>query len=161
MGDPFCERFGSMCLRLGPPQHPSIQWGFQKETYRISNIKRLRHINHQKFQVPKMEVLNLIRLFLGWILGESSERFFSKAATFVHIDHGTTSTISLYFNLLNSELDMLEWPFRKNMCKSSIYQHMSRWWFQIIICYFLPQFREDFPFDYFIQMDWNQQPDVS
>ena len=27
----------------------------------------MRKIDHQEFQVPKMEVLNLIRLFLGWV----------------------------------------------------------------------------------------------
>ena len=68
-----------MGLRKGP-QFASTAYAFpdadpvEEEAARCAFVvSRNNHTsNHQKFQVPKMEVLNLIRLFLGWVFPYTS-----------------------------------------------------------------------------------------
>ncbi len=51
------------CRKMVPSTHPHGADGCQSP----SEPKMFLSMNHQTFQVPKMEVLSLIRLFLGWV----------------------------------------------------------------------------------------------
>ena len=46
-------------------QMASAQW-LSFNSWRVEGLE-YETWNHQEFQVPKMEVLNLIRLFWGWV----------------------------------------------------------------------------------------------
>ncbi len=84
----------SVCSFTGP----RCRHGTLRIFFSLQNFCLEEEWNHQEFQVPKMEVLNLIRLFWGWVFPYISLTYSLYIGEYLHLVIPSLRFFNVFFN---------------------------------------------------------------